>query len=91
MQWVEIISIRTGGSGRVFNQQEFIEIVHNENRKWNKTKIKFFRHSSLSADFCVLLTHDSEKPAERGSGLGIRLAWLLEEYGFVNHTVWLEA
>ena len=88
MRWIEIINIRAGGIGRIFNQQEFIEIIQSENRE--KVQIKTFRHSALSAGFCVLLSHNSEKPTEKGSELAIRLVWLFKEYGFVNHTVWLE-
>lgn len=91
MRLMEFITLRTRGNNRIFDQQQFKDIVHQESKQENCEKLEIFYHSTISTDFCVLLIHESGATEKSGSELGIRLSWLLEEYGFVNHTVWFEA
>jgi len=91
MQWLEIINIRLSRNDFLFNHKNFQNLVSHVQKEWHSSQIKFFQHTNLSADLSIFIYHQSTSPAKRGSDLGIHLAWLLEEFGSVNHTVWLEA
>ena len=90
MQWLEIINVRVGASDCLVNQQKLQNLVSTVRMKWRGSQATLYQHSTLSTDFIIFLCHQSVHPEKRGSELGIHLAWLLEEYGFINHTVWLE-
>ena len=44
----------------------------------------------LETDFSIHLIHDSEKPETGCSTICSQLVSSLKDFGFVNHTVWIE-
>jgi hypothetical protein len=51
-----------------------------------------FRRASLEIDRSIHLHWESERPDQNGSSLalGLRLAKALEEFGLVDHSIWVE-
>ena len=91
MKWLEIISIRSSESNTSDNQKTFHDLVQMAQKQWPETEVVLFQHSRLPSDFSILIHHRSELLDRRGSEFGIHLAWQLKEYGYLNHTVWLES
>ena len=92
MQWLEIIQVRSVGTGRAEFQEQFrMLILENARCCEQGVDIKLFQHSSVTSDFSIFICHDSNSTEKRGSEFGIRLAWMLKEYGYVDHTVWQKA
>jgi len=49
-----------------------------------------FHHAALESDWSVHLHWESERPEQNGSTLGLSLAKALEEFGLVDHSLWIE-
>ena len=90
MKWVEIINIQSAGTNATVSREAFQHLIKNAQSKWQGVPVTLFQHSRLSSDFSIFVNHPSTEPADRGSEIGTYLAWLLKEFGFVNHAVWLE-
>ena len=58
--------------------------------KTMKQTIKAYSRVMMDADFSIHLYHDSKEVDISGSPLGQRLASVLNEFGLVNHNVWVE-
>ena len=49
-----------------------------------------YRHALWETDWSLHLHWESQKPENNGSALGLRLSQALEEFGLVDHSIWLE-
>ena len=90
MQWLEIINIQSVKANAVDSQEIFKNLLNTAREQWPGPEVVLFQHSRLSSDFSFFLYHESPTADKRGSELGIHLAWQLKEYGYTNHTVWIE-
>ena len=90
MKWQEVIEFRS------IDNQEMIRALDLEShitdlKPGNRPlQIHLFRHLTLKTDFCLHLVFNSDEPDINGSQLGLTLVAILQEYGLVNHTVWIE-
>jgi len=53
-------------------------------------RIKIYRHAVLDSDLSVHLHWKSEGPPQDKSTLGLRLAQALQEFGLIDHSLWIE-
>jgi len=88
MQWMEIIKLRSAGNdpGRLNDVLLSIRELTESGME-----IRIYRHAALESDLSMHLYWDTEGPGRSGSGLGLQLAKALEEFGLVDHSVWMEA
>jgi len=90
MNWLEIINIRSFKSNVSDIQSTFNELIGSARDKWPGNDIVLLQHSRLASDYSILIHHRSENPEIRGSQPGIHLVFQLQEFGYVNHTIWQE-
>ncbi len=90
MQWLEMINIRLNGNDSLEEKEVFQQFINSVSTPHPELQLRMFQHATLPSDFSFLIVNKSEPLSSRGSEFGIQLAWLLEEYGVVNHSVWLE-
>ena len=90
MAWLEIIEIRAMGSNREILKSQLQDLIDDMNKEADLRAVKIYRHAILETDFSIHLFHDSEKPETGCSTICSRLVSSLKDFGFVNHTVWIE-
>jgi hypothetical protein len=87
MKWLEVIKLQSAGNCQEL-QELLLETVGAANRS-GVTDIKTYRHAALENDLCVLLYWDSERLEKDGSTLGLHLVQAFNEFGLIDHSVWI--
>jgi hypothetical protein len=90
MAWLEIIEIRAVGSKRELLESQLQDLINVVNQDTNLQTIKVYMHVILETDFSIHLFHDSQKVDTSCSSICTRLVSSLNDFGLVNHTVWVE-
>lgn len=90
MKWMEAIDLRTFGNGLDMLKHELISLGTEIDKRNGLKEIKLYCHASIDTDLSVHLYWEGEDADIHGSALALRLASALEEFGRVNHTVWIE-
>ena len=88
MKWLEVIKLRSAGKDSRSMEELLLSIG-----KFNQAGLvetKTFRHASLDSDLSIHLHWESERPERNGSPLGLRLVRALEEFGLIDHSIWVE-
>ncbi len=88
MKWLEVIKLRSAGKDSQLLEELLLSI-----EKFSQSGLverKKFHHAALESDWSVHLLWESNRPEQNGSSLGLRLAKAFEEFGLVDHTVWVE-
>jgi hypothetical protein len=88
MKWVEIIKLRSAG-----NDPRGLDdlLLPMSELTQSGLEIRIYRHAALESDLSIHLYWDTEAPGRSGSGLGLQLAQALEEFGLVDHGIWIKA
>ncbi|MBW2034844.1 MAG: hypothetical protein JRI94_14910, partial [Deltaproteobacteria bacterium] len=71
-------------------KHELISIRTETDKRNGLKEIKLYCHASIDTDLSVHLYWEGGDADIHGSALALRLASALEEFGRVNHTVWIE-
>ncbi len=88
MKWVEIIKLRSAGNDpRGLNDL----LLPMSDLRQSGLEIGIYRHAALESDVSIHLYWDTEGPVRSGSELGLQLARTLEEFGLVDHSIWIKA
>jgi hypothetical protein len=90
MAWLEIIEIRAMGSNREILKSQLQDLINDLSKEVKLGSVKIFKQVLLETDFSIHLFHDSEKPDTGCSTICSQLVSSLKDFGFVNHTVWIE-
>jgi hypothetical protein len=88
MKWIEIIRLRSSAIAPK-TLKEFMSALAN-NRHPGLTGVRICRHAAWETDWSLHLQWESEKLEKNGSALGLRLGQALEEFGLVDHSVWIQ-
>ena len=88
MKWIEIIKLRI--AGRTPERMKAFLSAISKNGQSGLREIKIYRHAEWETDWTVNLYWQSEQPEKNGSALGLRLSQALEEFGLIDHSVWIE-
>ncbi len=88
MKWIEIIKLRGTGIEEGLLEELLRSLRSDQSREL--VKIETYRHAGLEDDLSVHLRWKSERPAQNGSALGLRLAQGFKEFGLVDHSIWVE-
>ncbi len=87
VQWLEVIKLRSAGkSPAVFQGLSLMTAQLDQDRP---VEMKVYRHASLDDDLAVHLHWKTEVLEPNGSTLGLRLAQFLEEFGLIDHSIWI--
>jgi hypothetical protein len=90
MKWIEVIGLRAANSNRELLESQLQKLIKEVGRETKKQAIQSYSRLTIDTDFSIHLFHDSKKVENNGSPLGLRLASALKEFGFVNHSIWIE-
>jgi hypothetical protein len=90
MKWLEEIQVRFLRNDYEHLRGEF-EQLKQKLKKENKIELTLYSKAGLNSDIKLYLTHHSEKVETEGSALGLHIKAELENYGIVNHSVWIKA
>ena len=85
MKCLEIIELRSFDNNCQALEKELNDLLNTKPQS-----IKIYRHSSVPTELRVHILSDCEHAEVNGSPLGILLASAFEEFGIVNHNVWIE-
>jgi hypothetical protein len=88
MNWLEIIKLQSVGNR--LGLMDKLALIRDEVGRNGLVKFEFYRHTLLETDLSVHLQWDTEKAERQGSTLGLHLVQALEEYGLVDHSIWIE-
>ena len=90
MAWLEIIEIRAMGSNLETLKPQLQDLLNDLCKEEGLQTVKIYRHVMLETDFSIHLFHESENPETGCSSMCSRLVSSLKDFGFVNHTAWIE-
>ena len=90
MRWIEIIALRSAkGNMGAIDTGLLFSIIHNYQTKRLK-EVKVYRHATMETDLSVHIHWDSNGVDPMRSKVAQHLIQVLEEYGLINHSVWIE-
>ena len=90
MKWVETIVLRSVNMDRTFIESALRDLAGSAKKESGRPEIHIFRRALIDSDFCIYLVHETSRIAHSGSELGLRIVSALNEFGLVNHTIWIE-
>ena len=90
MNWIEIIDLRSAGKRIEMLKEMLLRPVEKTDHKGGLKGISLYHNASVETDISIHLQWEAEKRTPGKSDLGLRLASSLEEYGRVNHSIWLK-
>jgi hypothetical protein len=90
MAWLEIIEIRAMGNNREILKSQLQDLINDLSKEVELWSVRIYRQVMLETDFSIHLFHKSENPETGCSSICSRLVSSLKDFGFVNHTVWIE-
>ncbi len=87
IQWLEVIKLRAAGKSSGVLQG--LSLMTAQIDRGVPVEMKIYRHASFDADLAVHLHWKTKVPEPKGSAVGLRLAQFLEEFGLVDHSIWI--
>lgn len=87
---LERIDLRSNSENRVLLLKELNELVIKTAEKNEAGNIKIYMHHNIGSDFSIHLHRKISDTEKFESDLGIRLVSSLKEFGYVNHSIWIE-
>ena len=90
MKWLEVISVRNASNGRdVHSELDLTKALKRSEAEIGLRRIQLFRHATLKRDISIHLIFENDNLKEEKSELGLQLTALFEQFGLVNHTLWV--
>jgi len=90
MRWVEIIEIRSFGNEKALMEPDLPALLEELAREKEAESIEIYCHGELKSDWSIHIHHSTEAKKVSRSLVGLRLASILKEFGFVHHSIWNE-
>jgi hypothetical protein len=88
MNTLEVIQPRMAGA----DLETLVDVIRKSvGSKPGLTAVRIYRNARLSTDLVVHLHRAATQPSDRACECGERLASMLQGYGMVEHSVWVEA
>lgn len=84
MKWVEIIKVRSVNMKMEVLESLLQSLINEINQEMVKNKVKIFSHITLETDFSIHLLHESKKSKMETGPIGMRLVFVLKEFGIVT-------
>lgn len=90
MNWIEIIELRSAGNELEALKQTLAGMVSKTDRNGGLKKMSLYHNALVETDISIHIQWETGERAPEKSDLGLRLASALEEFGRVNHSIWIE-
>jgi hypothetical protein len=90
MKWLEIITVRTGGSAEREKALEVLEYMEAPKAAGGPSRIRVYLNAVLETDLSIHIHWNAETMHLGKSSLGLQLAQTLRDVGLTNHTLWVE-
>jgi len=90
MQWIEIIKVRSAGTGETEAVADIFKDFSRMDKGTQPTTVKLYHHASVESDLCIHIYWDSETMPSRKSPMGLRIVDAIGPLGTVNHSIWIE-
>ncbi len=90
MRWVEIITLRSNGDFQESLITELMKPLAESDANGGLMTMKVYRNAWVSNDLSIHLRWRSMKAEPKRSPMGLRLSETLNEFGLVNHSIWVE-
>ncbi len=90
MNWIEIIDVRSPGNGIEQISKMLTSPVMKNDQKEGLKGISLYRNALVETDISIHLHWETNENPPKKSDLGLRLASALEEFGRVNHALWIK-
>lgn len=89
MEWLEIIELRSTVLDHITLMAQLTDILKEINTELKKDKIKLFSNETIATDFSIHIEHFSGPPMEK-SKLGRHISIVLNNFGLINHKIWVK-
>lgn len=90
MKWLEILSLRSAGNRLELLDHELLKLIKEIEGEKGLLEMKLYRNGAVDTDLSLHLHWESPGVERGGSSLGLQLVHLMEEFGLINHSVWVE-
>jgi hypothetical protein len=90
MKWIEIITIRMSRADLESLNTKLLLSVAEDYQANGVKRVVAYRHSIIETDLSVHLHWEAGRANSRQSPAAQHLIQVLEEYGLINHSVWIE-
>ncbi len=90
MNWIEIIELRTGDRVKDMLKQTLLNTVRKKGKVIGFKKIAMYNNAVIVTDISIHIQWKTNQHKVIKSDLGLRIAKALEEYGRVNHSIWIK-
>jgi hypothetical protein len=88
MKWIEVIDLRSTGNDQK-TLKHMLKTLTKNNQK-SGLKIILYHNTPVESDISIHLQWEDKERTPEKSDLGLHLALALEEFGRVNHSIWIE-
>lgn len=89
MKWLEIIKLRTPGQSFENVVDQFIAPLTKNVIEPGLLMIHVYCHATLNTDISIHIHWDTQQASQQKTLLGSCLINRLEDFGMINHTIWI--
>jgi len=89
MKWIEFIKVQTSANQDPSLDQALESLIKSIPLKNGLDKLTMGYNGSFSSDFALFIFWETKKIDKSGSEIGLTIKQVLNNYGLVNHSVWL--
>jgi len=90
MKWIELIVVRAVDTRHKPTIIRFVDRFMSNERTDQLKAVTMYRNAFVETDICVHLEWEMDRHQPTRSEVGIGLAAVLEEFGRVYHTIWIQ-
>ncbi len=89
IEWLEIISVRAAGNGEIERALELCRQIAIERTCGSPAEPILYRSAEYATDLSMHIHWRAETERPIKSAFGEQVAWVLSDFGIINHTLWL--
>ncbi len=90
MTWIEIIELRTGENVKKLFRQTLQQPVSKADKKAGLEKMTMYHNLVLETDISMHLQWQTTEKEAGKTNLGMQITASFEDYGRVNHSIWVK-
>ncbi|MCP4688875.1 MAG: hypothetical protein GY859_12550 [Desulfobacterales bacterium] len=89
IEWIEIISVRAAGNGEIERAMELCRRISRERTRGPTAELILYRSAEYATDLSLHIHWRADAERPKKSAFGQQVAWILSDFGIINHTLWL--
>lgn len=90
MRRIEIIHLRVNGTRSVEAARDLLKQALKTDLNEISQSVNIYHHQSIEEDLCVILNWKTAEMTKSWYDLGLHLTAALKEFGWVDHSIWIE-